>query len=111
VLDASDPRILASEIGERETHLHASPSNDHHLDWLTAIKTRKATVAPLEQGHRSTSAMIAAHTAMRLGRPLKWDPRAERFTGDDEANATLSRPQRAPFGTNAVLERYGRKTA
>jgi myo-inositol 2-dehydrogenase / D-chiro-inositol 1-dehydrogenase len=111
VLDASDPRILISEIGERETHLHASPSNDHHLDWLTSIKTRRQPVAPLEQGHRSTSAAIVAHAAMRLGRPLKWDPQAERFEGDDEANAMLSRPQRAPFGTSAVLSRHGRKPA
>ena len=26
---------------------------------------------------------------------LKWDPAAERFTNDDEANAMLSRPLRA----------------
>ena len=47
---------------------------------------------------------------MRLERPLKWDPQAERFAGDDEANATLSRAPRAPFGTNAVLSRHGRKS-
>jgi hypothetical protein len=30
-------------------------------------------------------------------RHLKWDPVAERFHGDDEANARLSRPMRAPY--------------
>jgi len=44
-------------------------------------------------------------------RTLKWDPRQERFEGDDEANAMLRRPQRAPFGTNAVLARHGWKPA
>jgi myo-inositol 2-dehydrogenase / D-chiro-inositol 1-dehydrogenase len=35
--------------------------------------------------------------AMRLKRKLSWDPVAERFRNDDEANSMLSRPQRAPY--------------
>jgi LAS superfamily LD-carboxypeptidase LdcB len=34
---------------------------------------------------------------MKLNRRLRWDPWAERFVGDDQANAMLSRPQRAPY--------------
>ena len=34
---------------------------------------------------------------MRLGRPLKWDPEAEQFIGDDEANQWLSREQRKGY--------------
>ena len=40
---------------------------------------------------------------MKLDRELNWDPQAERFVNDDEANALLSRPQRAPYGTDYVL--------
>ena len=39
---------------------------------------------------------------MRLGRGLKWDPKTERFLGNEEANQMLSRKQRAPYGTNYV---------
>jgi hypothetical protein len=39
---------------------------------------------------------------MKLDRKLEWDPAAERFINDDEANAALSRPQRQPYGTNYV---------
>ncbi len=42
---------------------------------------------------------------MKLGRKLKWDPAAERFIGDDEANRMLSRPQRGPYGTDRVMAR------
>ena len=35
---------------------------------------------------------------MKLGRPLTWDPERERFVDDDEANAMLTRPERAPYG-------------
>jgi hypothetical protein len=39
---------------------------------------------------------------MKLGRKLTWDPDMERFTDDSEANSLLSRPQRAPYGTNYI---------
>jgi hypothetical protein len=32
-----------------------------------------------------------------LGRKLKWNPDAEQFVGDDDANALLDRPRRAEF--------------
>jgi hypothetical protein len=36
--------------------------------------------------------------AIRLRRPLRWDPALERFENDDEANARLTRPIRPPWG-------------
>ena len=35
---------------------------------------------------------------MKLNRPLTWDAKAERFVNDAEANALLTRPERAPYG-------------
>jgi len=102
-LDASDPRILSSPIKDSEIRLHASPQNDHHLDWLTSIRTRKEPAAPAEAGHRSCSACLLAHAAMKLGRTLKWDPARERFLNDDEANGLLARNQRAPYGVDYAL--------
>jgi hypothetical protein len=101
-LDASDPRMLRAGIKDNELHLHASPGNDHHLDWLTSIRTRQEPAAPVEVGHRSCSACLVAHAGMRLGRELKWDPAKEQFIGDEEANRLLSRPQSKPYGTDYV---------
>ena len=78
-----------------------------HLDWLESIKSRQEPASPAEVGHRSCSACLLAHTAMKLGRTVKWDPAQETFGSDSAANATLSRPQRAPYGTNAALARHG----
>jgi predicted dehydrogenase len=97
-LAASDPGVLRSEIGPDEIHLYASP--DQHGNWLDCIRTRKPPVAPAEIAHRSCSACLVAHTAMKLGRRLRWDARTERFLDDDEANAHLARPQRHPYGTD-----------
>ncbi len=104
-LDASDRRLLEPGFNVGELRLHASSDNDHHLDWLESIRSRRPPVAPMESGHRSLTACLVAHASMKLGRRLQWDPQTERFVNDDEANALLSRPQRAPYGTDAVLAR------
>jgi hypothetical protein len=94
-LNASDPAIITSVIGPNEVHLYVS--TDHHGNWLDCIRTRKPTIAPVEVAHRSCSACLLHHIAMKLPRRLKWDPEKEHFIGDDEANALLSRPQRRPY--------------
>jgi predicted dehydrogenase len=103
-LDAHDPRMLREGIKPNEIRLHASPQNDHHLDWLESIRTRKQPAAPAEAGHRSCSACLVSHAAMRLQRRLLWDPATERFTNDGEANSMLARPQRAPYGSDYVRQ-------
>lgn len=95
-LDASDPRILKSEIGKNEIQLRVS--TEHHLDWLESIQDRKDPICTAEVGHRTCSTCLISHIAMKLGRKLHWDPANERFRGDDEANAMLSRNQRRPWG-------------
>lgn len=99
-LDASDPKILTSVIGENEIHLYKS--EEQHGNWLECIKTRKAPISPVEIGHRACSVCLVSHIAMKLPRKLQWDPKAERFVNDNEANAMLSRPQRKPYGTTNI---------
>jgi predicted dehydrogenase len=94
-LSASNPAILTSVIGPNEIHLRKSA--EQHGDWLDSIRSRKAPSAPAEIGHRACSTCLLHHAAMKTGRHLKWDPKAERFIGDDAANALLSRPQRKPY--------------
>jgi myo-inositol 2-dehydrogenase/D-chiro-inositol 1-dehydrogenase len=105
-LDSSDLRMLRDGIKDSEIHLHDSPGNDHHLDWLTSVRSRGPNAAPAETGHRSCSACLIAHAAMKLDRPLKWDPAKERFPNDEEANSLLARKQRTPYGTDAVFARF-----
>ena len=99
-LQASDPKIIKSVIGPTEIHL--PESKEHHLNWLESVKSRKQPIAPVEVAHRSCSACLLHHAAMKLKRKLYWDPAKERFKNDDEANAMLSRPQRAPYAIGAT---------
>jgi predicted dehydrogenase len=98
--NASDPKILTSEIGENEIHLYES--EEQHGNWLRCIKTRELTVAPAEVAHRSCSACLISHIVMQLPRKLYWDPLNERFKNDDEANSMLSRSQRSPWGIKYI---------
>jgi hypothetical protein len=96
-LDASDPAILRSVIGENEIHLY--DSKEQHGNWLDCIQTGNEPISPVEIGHRACSVCLISHIAMKLPRKLEWDPLTERFKNDPEANAYLSRSQRAPYGT------------
>lgn len=98
---ASDLKILQSVIGQDEIHLYNS--HDQHGNWLDCIISGQQTVAPVEVAHRSCSACLLIHIAMKLNRKLYWDPSRERFRNDDEANSMLSRPQRYPYGSEYVV--------
>ena len=73
-------------------------SLSHHKNWLECVKSRATPLAPAPIAHRANTACIVSWIAMKLGRPLTWDAKAERFVNDAEANAMLSRPERAPYG-------------
>ncbi len=94
-LQASDPKILAWKPGPNDIQLAVSA--DQHLNWLEAIRSRKQPITNAEIAHRSCSACLLQHIAMKLPRKLYWDPIRERFKNDDEANAMLSRAQRFPY--------------
>jgi len=99
-LNASDPKILTSVIGENETHLEKI--EDQHGNWLDAIKTRKAPISPIEKGHKACTICLISDIAMQFDRKLNWNPETEMFVNDDEANAMLHRTQRKPYGTDSV---------
>lgn len=94
-LAASDPRIITSIIGPGEIHLYES--KEHHGNWLECVRSRRQPIAPAEVGHRSCSACLLHHIAMKLKRKVYWDPAKERFKNDAEADNMLSRPQRRPY--------------
>lgn len=95
-IDANNPKILQSVISANEVHLYESP--DQHINWLECIKTREQPVAPIEVGHRSCSACLLHHIAMKLNRRLYWNPDKEQFSNNDkEATAMLSRTRRKKY--------------
>jgi predicted dehydrogenase len=68
-----------------------------HRNFIDCVKSRKPCYAPAETGHRTISIAHIGNIAMLLGRKLRWNPAAERFIADAEADAMLSRKQREPW--------------
>ncbi|MDB5295429.1 MAG: oxidoreductase domain protein, partial [Phycisphaerales bacterium] len=99
-IEASDPDLLKQELPASATRL--AVSTNHAGNFFDACRTRQDPVCPVETGHRSVSACHLAVIGARLGRPLTWDPEAERFTSDDEANGLLAREMRKPWSYDTV---------
>ena len=70
------------------------PGGDHHGNWLHCIRTRTKPSSHEEIGHRAAALGHLTIIAHKLGRSLKWDPVAERFPEDDQANRLLARARR-----------------
>ncbi len=102
-LDASDPKLL----DPKGVTVHFPSSLEHHRNWLECVKSRGTPLAPADIAHRANTACILSWIAMKLGRPLTWDVKSERFVSDDGANALLSRAERAPFGAVSFSRTLG----
>jgi len=87
------PGPKAGTVGDPAANL------DHFRNFVRAVRSRKHTdlTADIAEGHISTALGHLANAAYRTGRTLRFDPRTERFPGDDEANRLLTREYRPPF--------------
>ncbi len=94
-INAEPGDILQEKIGENEVRLYQS--DNHMRNFLQCMRTREDPICPVEVGHRSNSVCVITHVAMKLGRKLRWDPKAERFIDDESANAMLDYDHRKPW--------------
>ncbi len=79
----------------KETEIFAAPATRRHMEnFLAARRAGKRPVADIEQGYISSACCIMANLSMELGRSLKWDEKAGRIVGDDDANRRLARTYR-----------------
>lgn len=94
-LKASSMDILRIKMKEGDTRLYVS--KHHHRNFIDAVLERGRTAAPAEIAQRAAIICHMGSIAARLGQPLKFDPKTERFEGSEAANALLTRPMRGPW--------------
>ena len=94
-LKSAPAGIIEQSLAEDDLRLYAS--SNHHQNFLDCIKSRKLSICDVEIGHRSATVCHLANIACEIDRELKWDPRTEKFVGDEEANSMLERPYRRPW--------------
>ncbi len=81
----------------RPDELSLERSDSHAGNWLDRIADRRRPVMDVETGHRVTTWSHLGNIAYALGRKLTWDPAAERFVDDEQANHLLHCPYREPW--------------
>ncbi|MBN2000537.1 Gfo/Idh/MocA family oxidoreductase [candidate division KSB1 bacterium] len=77
--------------------IHLYNSNNHIMDWIDCIRTRSKPICDVEIGCRSVTVCHLGNIAKQLNRTVHWDPVAEQFVSDPEANRTLSRAKKSPW--------------
>jgi len=82
-----------SEPGESEK----AGGGSHTKNFLECIKSRKRPNADIEFGRLSTTICHLGNICTRLKRDIHFDPKAENFGSDKEANALLTKEYRAPY--------------
>jgi myo-inositol 2-dehydrogenase/D-chiro-inositol 1-dehydrogenase len=70
---------------------------NHMGNFFDCVRTRRQPISDVESQHRSATTCHLANIAMRVGRPIRWDAKAERIVGDPAADAMLSRAQRKGY--------------
>jgi hypothetical protein len=64
---------------------------NHGEEFLRSVRSRQDPVSNVEATHVACTLGLITEIGARLGTKLKWDPKTERFIGNDEANKRLSR--------------------
>jgi len=94
-LDAEPKSLLTSTIARDEIHLVGS--EDHARNFVGCMKTRTPAVSTIASAVRSDTISHLSDIAIRTGRRVRWDPKAETIIGDETARRMLSRPMRSPW--------------
>lgn len=93
--------LKAVDVGEEERKWSDQTAlwqaREHLENWLDCVRSRERPIADVEIGHRSVTACHLANIARQIGRPLRWNPAAERFVDDTAADALLVRERRKGF--------------
>jgi predicted dehydrogenase len=72
-------------------------SSDHQQNFLDCVRSRQATVTPVQVGHHSAIPGHLCLISMLTGRKIRWDAKEERIIGDPEASKLMTREYRAPW--------------
>jgi len=87
--------LKRQSIGPEGVHLHEA--DNHHTDFLQAVRARSRPGADVAVGARSITVCHLGNIAYELGRPVRWDPARERFVNDPDADRLMARLPRSPW--------------
>ncbi len=91
-------RGFRSDIPNLESKLAQYPEPEPQLtDFETSVRQRKAFALNEQNGHRSCTLVNLSLIALRMQRPLRFDPDKQVFINDPQANRLIDQPMRGPW--------------
>ena len=69
----------------------------HMAHFMECVRNRAQPISDVKSHNAMLNVCHAINIAMRLDRPLTYDPAARRFVGDDQANSFLGRECRKGY--------------
>jgi predicted dehydrogenase len=104
LIEASDDRLLRDPQNKYDTMPITLPvSKRHTYNFIDAVRQGTRAICDIESAVRSDTLCQLALIAVKQGRKLRWDPKAERFLDDDAAGVMLQqRPFRGAWKLPAV---------
>ncbi len=93
----ADPKAK-QEIEELMAKLYGGELPKGHMqNFFDCVKSGKQPVANVKDHVRAVNACHLANIALLTGREVKFDPKAQQFPGDDEANKLMTRKYREGY--------------
>jgi predicted dehydrogenase len=96
--EASNPAWKEGKYLPRELRkVKLYTSSNHQQNFLDCVRTREATITPVEVGHHSAIPGHLCLISMHTGKKIRWDVQEEKIIGDREASKLMTREYRAPW--------------
>ena len=91
--DDGKPRmeLVPLQPGDRASH------EKHVIDFIESVRTRKAPICEIEEGHNVALVAHMGNIAYRTGHQLRWDEPKGNFGNEGAANKLLKPEYRSPW--------------
>jgi hypothetical protein len=96
-----NPRLLPASLqegyGAPKAVLPRIPHEDHHMNWIDAIRGKEPASSPFEYATQLTEVMLLGIVSLRAKTKLQYDGQGVRVTNNVAANDFLGRDPRKGF--------------
>lgn len=86
----------------KDSDVRLHNSQNHHSDWLNAVKNRTKPICDVEVGASTVTVCHLGNIAYWTGTSFKYDPATKQIIGNDEAAALTRRDRRSPWDAATI---------
>ena len=85
------------DIKLKPSDAHLLERNNHYAHFVECVRTRCKSISPIHTAVQSDIISHLCDIAVRVNRPIRWDPKTERIVGDSDAARLTTRSLRSPW--------------